>query len=71
VVILVLAMTGLVPARSQLLLPTLLLALLSVCALFILFGSKESYQARQAYFYLVVLTCLVLGGGWLASALIK
>jgi 4-hydroxybenzoate polyprenyltransferase len=71
VVILVLAMTGLVPARSQLLLPTLLLALLSVCALFILFGSKESYQARQTYFYLVVLTCLVLGGGWLASALIK
>ena len=71
VVIVTLTVTGLVPARPQILLPSLLLALSAACVLFIFFDSKETHQARQTYFYLVVLTCLVLGGGWLTSALIK
>ena len=71
VVIVVFAATGLVPARLQILLPSLLLALSSVCIVFIFFGSNARHPARQTYFYVVVLTCLVLGGGWLASAVIK
>lgn len=70
VLITILAMTGLVPCEPRLLLPTLLVVILSVGILFILFRSKESHQTYQIYFYLVVLTCLVLAGGWLASALV-
>jgi hypothetical protein len=60
-----------VPAQPWLLLPTLLLAVPSVGVLYVLFGSKESHHAHQIYFYFVVLICLVLGGGWIASALVK
>ncbi len=66
----VLAMTGLVPSQPKLRLPTLLVVILSVGTSFVLFRSKESHQAHQIYFYLAVLTCLVLAGGWLASALV-
>jgi 4-hydroxybenzoate polyprenyltransferase len=66
----VLAITGLVPAQPWILLPTLLLVILAVSILFIVFISKKSHQAHQTYFYLVVLTCLVLAGGWLTSALV-
>jgi len=65
----VLAVTGLVPSQTGLRLPTLIVVVLSVCILFILFRSKESHQMYQIYFYLVVLTCLILASGWLASAL--
>jgi len=67
----VLAITGLVPAQPWLLLPTLLLVVLSVGGLFVLFRAKESHQERQIHFYLVALTSVVLGGGWIASALVK
>jgi 4-hydroxybenzoate polyprenyltransferase len=65
------AATSLIPAQRWLLLPTSVLSVLSIGALFVLFRSKESYRARQIYFYLVVVTCLVLAGGWLTSALLK
>jgi 4-hydroxybenzoate polyprenyltransferase len=66
----VLAITGLVPAQPWILLPTLLLVTSAASILFLVFRSKESHQAYQTYFYLVVLTCLVLAGGWLTSALV-
>lgn len=69
-VIVVLAITGLVPARLWILLPTLLPAIFAAIVLFVFFQRKKSHRAHQIYFYLVVLTCLVLGGGWIASALV-
>ncbi|MBV9690291.1 MAG: UbiA family prenyltransferase [Ktedonobacteraceae bacterium] len=65
-----LAISGLVSARPWILLPTLLLACLAVGALFVFFGPRTSLQDRKLYFYLVVLTCLVLAGGWLISVAI-
>jgi len=65
-----LAMTGLVPSQPQLRLPTLLVVISSVGILFVSFRSKESHHMHQMYFYLVVLTCLVLATGWLVSALV-
>lgn len=70
VVIGILAMTGLVPAQAGILFPTWLLAIFAVILLFVVFYAKESHQAYQVYFYLVVLLCLVLAGGWLISALV-
>lgn len=65
------ALTGLIPAQGWLLIPTSVLSVLSVAALYAVFRSKESHQARQIYFNLVVVTCLMLAGGWLTSALLK
>ena len=70
-VIVALTVTGLVPARPQILLPSLLLALSAAASFSSFLTRKKRIEARQTYFYLVVLTCLVLGGGWLMSALIK
>jgi len=70
-VIMVLKITGLIPAQAWLLFPTWITAILSVAVLYVVFGSRTSHQARQTYFYFVVLTCLVLAGGWIASALIN
>jgi 4-hydroxybenzoate polyprenyltransferase len=65
------AATSLIPAQRWLLLPTSVLSVLLAGALFVVFRSKESHHARQIYFYFVVVTCLVLAGGWLTSALLK
>ena len=67
----VLAVTGRLPARSSLLLPTLLVALVSAGVLWFFFRSKPAHRSRQVYFNLVVLTCLVLGGGWIASVMLR
>jgi 4-hydroxybenzoate polyprenyltransferase len=66
----VLAMTGRVSARPSLLVPTLVVAIVSVSVLWFLFRSKEDHRSHQVYFNLVALTCLVLGGGWIASVLV-
>lgn len=65
----VFAVAGLVPVLPLILLPSLLLALLATGLLSVFFGAQRTHQADQNYFYLVVLTCLVLAGGWIASAL--
>jgi 4-hydroxybenzoate polyprenyltransferase len=65
------AATGIIPAQRWLLLPTSVLSALSAGALFVIFRSKESHESRQTYFYLVVVTCLLLAGGWLTSALLQ
>ena len=70
IVTVVLAITGLVPAHLWLLLITVLSVSLVVGVLFLLFGAQKSSGAYKTYFYLMVLLCLVLAGGWLTSALI-
>jgi 4-hydroxybenzoate polyprenyltransferase len=64
-----LALTQIVPAQSWILLPTLLLVCAAVGMLLSAFGPQKPLQTRKTYFYLVVLTCLLLAGGWLISAL--
>jgi 4-hydroxybenzoate polyprenyltransferase len=64
-----LALTQLVPARLWILLPTLVLVCAAVGVLLIAFGPQKLLQTRKTYFYVVVLTCLLLAGGWLTSAL--
>jgi 4-hydroxybenzoate polyprenyltransferase len=64
-----LALTRLVPAQPLILLATLLLVCIAIGALLIIFGPHKPLQTRKTYFYIVVLTCLVLAAGWLISAL--
>jgi 4-hydroxybenzoate polyprenyltransferase len=64
-----LALTQLVPAQLWVLVPTLLLICASASVLLIAFGPQKPVQTRKTYFYLVVLSCLLLAGGWLISAL--
>lgn len=64
-----LALTRLVPARLWILLPTLVIVCAVVGVLVFAFGPQKPLQTRKTYFYLVVLTCLLLAGGWLTSAL--
>lgn len=65
-----LAIGGLVSAQPLILVPTLIFACLALVALSALFGPQELRQSRKIYFYLIVLICLVLAGGWLVSVLI-
>jgi 4-hydroxybenzoate polyprenyltransferase len=65
-----LALTQLVAARLWIVLPTLLIVCVMVSILLIAFGPDKPLQTRKTYFYLVVLTCLLLAGGWLTSVLI-
>jgi hypothetical protein len=64
-----LALTQIVPAQLWVLLPTLLLVCIAIVALLIVSGSHRPLKTRKTYFYIVVLTCLVLAAGWLISAL--
>jgi len=64
-----LALTQLVPAQPWVLLPTLLLVCVAIVALLIVSGPRKPLKTRKTYFYVVVLTCLVLAAGWLISAL--
>ncbi len=63
----VLAMTRLVPAQPRLLLALLIFAYLAVATLIVFSVLHQSRQGRKIFFYLVVLICLVLAGGWLVS----
>ncbi len=66
----VLAITGLVaPHQPWLLLLTLVFALLTVVALYIIFLRKETNQTLKIYFYIFTLLCFVLGAGWIVSVL--
>jgi 4-hydroxybenzoate polyprenyltransferase len=64
-----LALTRLVPAQLWILLPTLLLVCVAIIAQLIVSGPRKPLETRKTYFYIVVLTCLVLAAGWLTSAL--
>ena len=62
--------TRLVPASTAIVLPTLVLSGVAVGAMLLFFGPKKPVATRKHYFYLVVLTCLLLAGGWLVGDLI-
>jgi 4-hydroxybenzoate polyprenyltransferase len=63
-----LTVTKLVTAQSWILLPILILVCLAVGVLWLFFGSNKARQTSKIYFYLIVLTCLVLAIGWIISA---
>jgi 4-hydroxybenzoate polyprenyltransferase len=62
--------TGLVPALPGLLLSILLVGGLLILALSLYSGPGKPRVTRKGYFYLVVLICLLLGGGWIVAALL-
>ncbi|HYA99217.1 MAG TPA: UbiA family prenyltransferase [Ktedonobacteraceae bacterium] len=65
-----LTISHVVPANSWIITPTLILTFLGVGSLVFYFGPGKPVKTRQTYFYLVTLTSLVLGGGWLIGVLI-
>ncbi len=65
-----LKITGLVSAQSWILLPTLIFTCLANITLYTFIDPQKSPQTRTIYFYLIVLICLMLAGGWLISVLV-
>jgi 4-hydroxybenzoate polyprenyltransferase len=57
------------PDRAWILLPALAVAGVAVIAMFAFFGPRKPRQTRKPYFYLVVMTCLVLAAGWLSGVI--
>ena len=62
--------THIVAAQFWVIVPTLLLACFAVSMMILFSGPRKPVATRKPYFYLVVLTCLVLAGGWLIGALV-
>lgn len=65
----ILTLFNIVPARTGIVVPTLILACILVGILLFLSGSQKPLHTRKTYFYLVVFTCLVLAGGWIIGAI--
>src|SRR2546430_6597524 len=65
-----LKITKFVPARSWILVTTLILTCLSIEAMLLFFGPEKPVETRKLYFYLVAFTCILLAGGWLIGAII-
>jgi 4-hydroxybenzoate polyprenyltransferase len=66
----VLTITGIVPAKPWIIAPVLILAFLAVVGMILFFGPAKALKTRKTYFYLVTLTCILLAGGWLIGVLI-
>lgn len=66
----ILQITGLAPANPWIIVLTLILTCLAVEAMVLFFGPERPVETRKAYFYLVVLTCILLAGGWLIGVLL-
>jgi len=58
-----------VPVQPLIITLALILTGLSVAAMIIFFGPTKPLWTRKVYFYLVVLTCILLAGGWLGGAI--
>ena len=65
----VLTIAKLAPSQPWVLVTTLILACLGIEAMLLFFGPDRPVETRRLYFYVVALTCLVLAGGWLISAI--
>src|SRR6266702_7791650 len=65
----VLTLTQAVPVRPFIITLALILTCLSVAAMIVFFGPAKPPWSRKVYFYLVVLTCILLAGGWLGGAI--
>ena len=70
VLIAALAMLNVVPAQPAALTITLMLTALSIVAMQLFSGPAKPVETRKGFFYLFVLTCIVLTGGWLIGAFI-
>lgn len=65
-----LALLNIVPAHPLILIATLILTALSIVAMQLFSGPTRPVETRRGFFYLFVLTCIVLTGGWLIGAFI-
>ncbi|MBA2284436.1 MAG: UbiA family prenyltransferase [Ktedonobacteraceae bacterium] len=65
----VLTITGLVPARPWIVGIAIAFTCLVGTALICFVRAYRSVQARKAFFYLVTVACIVLAGGWLLGAI--
>lgn len=65
----VLTLAQAVPVQPLIITLALILTCLSVVAMIIFFGPAKPLWTRKVYFYLVVLTCILLAGGWLGGAI--
>lgn len=63
-----LALLNIVPAQPAILIATLVLTALSVIAMPLFSSPTRPVETRRNFFYLFVLTCIVLTGGWLIGA---
>jgi 4-hydroxybenzoate polyprenyltransferase len=70
VLVAVLTITRLVPAREALIGPTLFCSIMLVGFLLFFFGPEPPESRRKLHFYLVVLLCLILGVGWLLATIV-
>lgn len=68
-IIVVLSVTHLVVTRFWIIFPALIVVGALLGSLFIFFSPPIAPSRRKSYFNLVVVTCLVLGAGWLISIL--
>jgi hypothetical protein len=57
-----------VPAQPAALISTLILSALFIVAMQLFSGPAKPVETRKGFFYLFVLTCIVLTGGWLIGA---
>ena len=60
-----LALLNIVPAQPAALISTMILTALSVVVMQLFSGPAKPVGTRKSFFYLFVLTCIVLTGGWL------
>ncbi len=65
----VLTLTQAIPVQPLIITLALILTCLSVVAMIFFFGPAKPLWTRKVYFYLVVLTCILLAGGWLGGAI--
>lgn len=65
-----LTFTRVVPAQTQLVLPTLVVTGIAALSLLLFFRPDSVVRTGKRYFYIVVSTCLILAMGWLIGVLI-
>lgn len=65
-----LALLNIVPAHAPVLVATLILTALSIVAMQLFSGPARAVERRRNFFYLFVLTCIVLIGGWFIGAFV-
>jgi 4-hydroxybenzoate polyprenyltransferase len=70
ILIAALALLNTVPVQPPALIITLMLTALSIAAMQLFSGPAKPVETRKGFFYLFVLTCIVLTGGWLIGAFV-
>ncbi len=65
----ILSVTHTVPALPAIIIPTLILTACLACSFAFFSAFYSAVRGRKTYFYLVVLTSLLLAGGWIIGAI--